>query len=195
MKKKFCLFSLLIFFHDALFAIEKEVKSSAAFLISPSEIIDYKTLRDPFKRPEITYSHLNEKELTPLEKFPANQCKIQAIIFGFKNPRVILVDPEGGVYTAGIGTKIGFNQGVIKEIFRNKIVISEVVFDIIGNKKRVKTELALESENQPPKEKKSESFSIPSFSFLKNSQPTITSPLKTKETLAPAIPAEKGVKK
>ena len=74
-----------------------------------------------------------QRPKTPLEKFDLGQFRIQAILIGKGEPRAMVSAPDGKNYILKPGLKIGKNNGVIKTITRNAILVEESGFDIAGN--------------------------------------------------------------
>ncbi len=106
--------------------------------------------RDPFrsiiaaspKRPETVDA------LPPLQRSAVSDIKLQGIIWGGYGPRAIVNTPDGKGYTVRVGTKIGFNHGVIREITQKKVIIEETVLNIFGEPKKRKTEMELHPQKE-----------------------------------------------
>jgi len=101
--------------------------------------------RDPFrsiiaasaKRPKIVDA------LPPLQRSELSDLTLQGIVWGSYGPRAIVNTPDGKGYTVGVGTKMGFNHGVISEITQKKVVVEETVLNVFGEPKKRKTEMEL----------------------------------------------------
>lgn len=80
--------------------------------------------RDPFKT--IKINHELKIDLTsPLEKWDLEQFTVVGILWGGKEPRAMIKDPEGKLFTVSKKTKIGKNNGQIIKIREGEIVVLE----------------------------------------------------------------------
>lgn len=94
---------------------------------------------DPFK-PFIQLTPSKEASrggrLTPLQKYDISQLKLVAIITIPKGNNVALVEDSAGKgYFLKKGTVIGKNDGKVKSILKDKVIIQEVYQDIFGQTK------------------------------------------------------------
>ena len=94
---------------------------------------------DPFK-PFIQLTSAKETSrggrLTPLQKYDISQLKLVAIITIPKGNNVALVEDSAGKgYFLKKGTVIGKNDGKVKSILKDKVIIEEVYQDIFGQTK------------------------------------------------------------
>jgi len=94
---------------------------------------------DPFK-PFIQLTPAKETargaRLTPLQKYDISQLKLVAIIAIPKGNNVALVeDAAGKGYFLKRGTVIGRNDGKVKNILKDRVIIEEVYQDIFGQTK------------------------------------------------------------
>lgn len=105
---------------------------------SPKPAVVFKEgSRDPF-RPTTLRTKVaprNRENLSPLERLDLGQLKIVGIIWDIKEPRAMVEDTAGLGYTVKVGTLIGSNDGKVKAIHRNQIVIEEISADIYGQRK------------------------------------------------------------
>jgi len=93
--------------------------------------------RDPF-RPMTLRTKVaprNRENLSPLERLDLGQLKIVGIVWDIKEPRAMVEDTSGLGYTVKVGTPIGSNDGKVKAIHRNQILIEEISADIYGQRK------------------------------------------------------------
>ena len=92
------------------------------------------TGRDPFRPMTLrTKVQARKREnLSPLERYDLSQLKLVGIIWEIKEPRAMVEDPAGLGYVVKVGTPIGNNDGKIKTIRRNEIVIEEIYSDAYG---------------------------------------------------------------
>lgn len=106
--------------------------------------------RDPF-RSIVAVSSESPKRLDtlpPLQRNQVSDLKLQGIIWGSYGPKAIMNTPDGKGYTVGVGTKVGFNHGVIREITKTKVVIEETVLNIFGEPKKRKIEMELHPQKE-----------------------------------------------
>jgi type IV pilus assembly protein PilP len=93
---------------------------------------------DPFK-PFIqitpTKDYLKTVPLTPLQKYEISQLKLVAIIVSAEGNIALVEDSAGKGYFLKKGTGIGKNDGKVKRILKDKVIIEEVYDDISGQKK------------------------------------------------------------
>jgi len=104
--------------------------------------------RDPFRpmslRAKVTTRA--RENLSPLERLELSQLKVVGIIWDIKEPRAMFEDKAGLGYVIKVGTPIGSNDGTVKAIHRNQVVIEESTADIYGvpRKRDVTMNLATE---------------------------------------------------
>lgn len=104
--------------------------------------------RDPF-RPMTLRTRVGTRaraDLSPLERVDLSQLKIVGIVWEIKQPRAMVEDSAGLGYIVKVGTPIGINEGTVKAIHRNQIVVEEFVDDIYGVRKKVERSLNLATE-------------------------------------------------
>lgn len=93
---------------------------------------------DPFK-PFIQITPTKEYSrgvpLTPLQKYEISQLKLVAIISTPEGNIALVEDSAGKGYFLKKGTVIGKNDGKVKKILKDKVIIEEVYEDIFGQKK------------------------------------------------------------
>jgi type IV pilus assembly protein PilP len=93
---------------------------------------------DPFK-PFIqitpTKEYLKTVPLTPLQKYEISQLKLVAIIVSPEGNVALVEDSAGKGYFLKKGTGIGKNDGKVKKILKDRVIIEEVYDDISGQKK------------------------------------------------------------
>jgi Tfp pilus assembly protein PilP len=94
--------------------------------------------RDPF-RPTTLRTKVNapaRANLSPLERFDLGQLKIVGIVWDITEPRAMVEDAAGLGYVVKIGTPIGSNDGKVKAIRRDHVVVEESYEDAYGARKR-----------------------------------------------------------
>ncbi len=101
-------------------------------------LINYnpKGRRDPFRSIVISRSAANLQRnvdsLPPLQRRDLSDLKLIGIIWGEMGPSAIVTVPGGSGYTVRVGTRIGLNNGVIKRITQNEVVVEESLLSIFG---------------------------------------------------------------
>ena len=104
--------------------------------------------RDPF-RPMTLRAKVNTRareNLSPLERLDLSQLKVVGIIWDIKEPRAMVEDTTGLGYVVKVGTPIGSNDGTVKAIHRNQIVIEEFADDVYGARKKIDRSMSLATE-------------------------------------------------
>jgi Tfp pilus assembly protein PilP len=93
--------------------------------------------RDPFRPMTVRTKVVsrNRENLSPLERLDLGQLKIVGIVWDIKEPRAMVEDTAGLGYTVKVGTPIGNNDGKVKAIHGNQIIIEEISADIYGQRK------------------------------------------------------------
>jgi Tfp pilus assembly protein PilP len=104
--------------------------------------------RDPF-RPMTLRTKVNTRardNLSPLERLDLSQLKVVGIVWDIKEPRAMVEDTAGLGYVVKVGTPIGSNDGKVKAIQRNQIVVEEFTDDVYGARKKTERSLSLAAE-------------------------------------------------
>ena len=104
--------------------------------------------RDPF-RPMTLRTKVNTRareNLSPLERLDLSQLKVVGINWDIKEPRAMVEDTAGLGYVVKVGTPIGSNDGKVKAIHRNQIVVEEFTDDVYGGRKKTERSLSLAAE-------------------------------------------------
>ncbi len=81
--------------------------------------------------------------LTPLQKYDVSQLKLVAIITIPDGNVALVEDAQGKGYFLKKGALIGRNDGKVKTILKDKVIIEEVYLDAIGQSKRNEISLFL----------------------------------------------------
>lgn len=104
--------------------------------------------RDPFRPATLRKKVVTRprENLSPLERFELNQLKIVGIVWDMKEPRAMVEDAAGLGYTIKVGAPIGANDGVVKAIHRNEIIIEEFYVDVYGARKKREVSMKLFTE-------------------------------------------------
>ena len=104
--------------------------------------------RDPF-RPMSLRTKVNRRareNLSPLERFDLGQLKIVGIVWDIKEPRAMIEDTAGLGYVVKVGTPIGSNEGMVKAIHRDQIIVEENYEDAYGSRKKRDVSMRLATE-------------------------------------------------
>lgn len=104
--------------------------------------------RDPFRPMSLrTKTSVRPRSnLSPLERFELGQLKLVGIVWDIKEPRAMIEDGAGLGYSVKVGTPIGSNEGTVKTIQRNRIVVEEWYEDFNGARKKRDVSMALATE-------------------------------------------------
>lgn len=104
--------------------------------------------RDPF-RPFTLNLRTNVRRrdnLSPLERYEIGQLKLVGIIWSIQNPTALVEDTSGLGYTVRVGTPIGVNEGKVKKIAPDRVLIEEEYIDLYGAKKMREVSMRLAAE-------------------------------------------------
>ena len=104
--------------------------------------------RDPFRPMTLKTTALSRsrESLSPLERLDIGQLKIVGIVWDIKEPRAIVEDSAGLGYPVKVGTPIGSNDGRVKIIRRDQIIVEEVYEDAYGARKKRDIAMRLSTE-------------------------------------------------
>jgi Tfp pilus assembly protein PilP len=126
----------------------QEVKPAASDLTMPKKSPEAPTpavkmdesQRDPFRpmtlRAKTDNNSGKRENLSPLERFELSQLKLVGIVWNVKDPRAMVEDSGGLGYVIKVGTPIGANDGKVKAIYRNEVVVEEFYPDDYGARKK-----------------------------------------------------------
>ena len=81
--------------------------------------------RDPF-RPMTLRTKVSKRpreNLSPLERFDLGQLKVVGIVWNINEPQAMVEDTSGLGYVVRKGTAIGSNEGKVKTIQRDRIIV------------------------------------------------------------------------
>jgi type IV pilus assembly protein PilP len=104
--------------------------------------------RDPF-RPFTLNTRTNSRpreNLSPLERYDLGQLRLVGVVWHVKEPSAMVEDSVGLGYVVKVGTPIGANDGKVKAIKPNEIIIEESYVDLFGAKKRREVNIKLSVE-------------------------------------------------
>ena len=115
---------------------------------APATHVTKREGRDPFRPMTLKTSALtrSRENLSPLERLDIGQLRVVGIVWDVKEPRAIVEDSAGLGYTVKVGTPIGSNDGRVKVIRRDQIVVEEVYEDAYGARKKRDVPMRLSTE-------------------------------------------------
>lgn len=102
--------------------------------------------RDPFRPITLNVravSTRRRENLSPLERFEIGQLKLVGVVWNVKEPTALVEDNSGLGYMVKVGTPIGSNDGRIKEVKRDSLIVEEFFVDLYGAKKRREVSMRL----------------------------------------------------
>lgn len=111
---------------DQLLAAIKDDESDPAVPFDP------KGKRDPFKPFNIAPRDVLSESKTPLENYSLDKLFYSAYLATEDEPKAIIENTEGHGFTITKGTKIGPNNGIVTDIFPQKVVVVETTTDFKG---------------------------------------------------------------
>jgi type IV pilus assembly protein PilP len=96
--------------------------------------------RDPFTSLMVVREPLqtDAEPKTPLQKFGVKELRLTAIVSGMGQTRAMVIAPDKKAYILTVGIKVGRNQGYVKEITTDEVVVEEQFRDFSGG---VRTEV------------------------------------------------------
>lgn len=96
----------------------------------------YKTngRRDPFTSLFAVREPLQSEAepMTPLQKFGVKELRLTAIVSGKGETRAMVIAPDKKAYVLTVGIKVGRNQGYVKMITVDEVVVEERFRDFSG---------------------------------------------------------------
>ena len=104
--------------------------------------------RDPF-RPYTLTARANgrpRQNLSPLERYELGQLRLVGIVWHVKEPNAMIEDSVGLGYVIKVGPPIGANEGKVKAIKPNEVIIEEAYVDLFGAKKKREVSIKLSVE-------------------------------------------------
>ena len=104
--------------------------------------------RDPF-RPFTLNTRTSSRpreNLSPLERYDLGQLRLVGVVWHVKEPSAMIEDSVGLGYIVKVGTPIGANDGKVRAIKPNEIIIEETYVDLFGAKKKREVNIKLSVE-------------------------------------------------
>jgi type IV pilus assembly protein PilP len=94
--------------------------------------------RDPFRPYTLTERSTGRprQNLSPLERYDLGQLKLVGVVWHVKEPNAMIEDSVGLGYIIKVGTPIGTNEGKVKAIKPNEVIVEEAYVDLFGAKKK-----------------------------------------------------------
>jgi type IV pilus assembly protein PilP len=108
-------------------------------------------VRDPFgsllriKKDEDT---IPEELLTPLQRVPVTDLRVEGIILMGKKSVAHVIAPDGKPYIVTVGTLMGRNDGKVVRITSEELVVEEQFEDYLGRKFKQETALRLRKKEE-----------------------------------------------
>jgi type IV pilus assembly protein PilP len=102
--------------------------------------------RDPFRPITLNVRAVGTRRrenLSPLERFEIGQLKLVGVVWNVKEPTALVEDNSGLGYMVKVGTPIGSNDGRIREVRRDSLIVDEFFVDLYGAKKRREVSMRL----------------------------------------------------
>jgi len=102
--------------------------------------------RDPFRPITLNVraaSTRRRENLSPLERFEIGQLKLVGVVWNVKEPTALVEDSSGLGYMVKVGTPIGSNDGKVREVRRESLIVEEFFVDLYGAKKRREVSMRL----------------------------------------------------
>jgi type IV pilus assembly protein PilP len=117
-------------------AMDMNVPKKAEAPVAPAKLKELN--RDPFRPTALRtkVSKAPRENLSPLERYELSQLKLVGIVWDIKEPRAMVEDSGGLGYVIKVGTPIGSNDGKVKAIHRNEVVVEELYSDDYGAQKK-----------------------------------------------------------
>ena len=127
----------------------KGKSEAAADAETATQRISTSAKRDPFRPFTLNVrsgASRRRENLSPLERYELGQLKLVGVIWDVQEPNAMVEDAAGLGYRVKVGTPIGSNEGKVKMIERDGIVVEEFQVDLYGarNKHEVKMRLSPE---------------------------------------------------
>ena len=91
--------------------------------------------RDPFRSIITVEKTPGFRGLLPLQRVEVNELKLVAIVWGAFGYHAMVQASDGKGYTLKVGTPVGPNDGSVKKITEQNVMIEENYTDIFGERK------------------------------------------------------------
>ncbi|MFQ5508573.1 MAG: pilus assembly protein PilP [Leptospirillia bacterium] len=110
-------------------------------------------LRDPFLPPaqaRLAPGKDKTSDMPPLQQHALSDYKVVGIVWGKAGHFAMVSTQEGKGYTIRVGSRIGTNEGRVRRITDNAVIVEEFLTDVFGERKRIESVLALRPEEVIP---------------------------------------------
>lgn len=105
--------------------------------------------RDPFRSILVTSESAKSlRSLPPLLRTEIGELQLIAIVWGGFGYSAMVKTPDGKGYTIRVGTLVGPNKGVVRQITKRDLTIEEKYTDIFGEKKVREVKLDLHPQKE-----------------------------------------------
>ena len=81
-----------------------------------------------------------------MERYDLGQLRLVGVVWHVKEPSAMIEDSVGLGYIVKVGTPIGANDGKVRSIKPNEIIIEETYVDLFGAKKKREVNIKLSVE-------------------------------------------------
>jgi Tfp pilus assembly protein PilP len=118
-----------------------------------SEVFSYSPAgyRDPFGsllRAKKIEEGPPEEELTPLQRIPVTDLRVEGIIIMGKKAVAHIIAPDGKPHIASVGTPVGRHKGKIVRITPDEVIVEEQFEDYLGRQFTQETVLRLREKEE-----------------------------------------------
>lgn len=121
----------------------QEVKEEPAQEVFNYEPGDYRNPFGSLLRVKKEEEGPPEEELTPLQRVPVTDLRLEGIILMGKKSVAQIIAPDGKPYIVTVGTPMGRHKGKVVRITSETVVVEEYFEDYLGRKFTQETELKL----------------------------------------------------
>ena len=128
-------------------ATSNPVETVALFVYNPEG------RRDPFRSIITVEKTKGVRGLLPLQRVEISELKLIAIIWGGLGYHAMVQTSDGKGFTLKVGTAVGPNDGSVKKISEQNVVIEENYTDIFGERKLREVALELHPQKEGADEK------------------------------------------
>lgn len=101
--------------------------------------------RDPFEPLLMIKKPVSKSDfpLTPLQTHELTQLRLIGVVVGSGSPRAMVAAPDGKAYIIKVGVRIGKNNGLVRSIKNDAVLVDEQFTDLAGETKTVTQEIRL----------------------------------------------------
>jgi type IV pilus assembly protein PilP len=111
----------------------RPVTDLTSSILNDGYTYDPKSRRDPFlSMAKLLKATQNRAELPPLQRVELSDVKLIGVVSDHSGYYGLIQTPDGKGYTVRVGTLMGTNNGTIKNIVEQKIIVAEPTLDVTG---------------------------------------------------------------